>query len=132
ESETSYSFADQKVRPSDGSTEVSLGSPTRLSWLVAVPAFAGTGASIVPVGSAAIRSVTYIDQHSVEVDSSTVMPMGSGVLMSTDGAVCGGPPVPARAWPHWIRLGAPELMSYSGATTGTVEPATRPGRVAVR
>jgi hypothetical protein len=62
ESEPSYSFVDQKVRPSDGSTEVSLKSPTRLSGPVAVPAFASTGASIVPVESVAIRSVTHIDQ----------------------------------------------------------------------
>jgi hypothetical protein len=62
EFEPSYSFADQKVRPSDGSTEVSLKSPTRLSELVAVPAFASTGASIVPVGAVAIRPVNYIDQ----------------------------------------------------------------------
>jgi hypothetical protein len=90
------------------------------------------GASIVPVGSVAIRSVTSIDQHSVEDDSSNVMPIESAVLMSTDGTNCGEPLVPARALPHSIRLSAPEWIWYSSATTGTVEPATRPGRVAVR
>jgi hypothetical protein len=49
------------VKPSDGSTEVSLKSPTRLSGPVAVPAFASTGASIAPIGSVAIHLVTYID-----------------------------------------------------------------------
>src|SRR5260370_13528196 len=96
-----YSPAPQKVSPSDGSTTVLLKSPTRLSGVVLVPAATRTGVSIVPDGSDAIRSVTYIDQNSFDADSLKFMPIEPAGLMSQDRISVLAPPTPAGALPAW-------------------------------